>query len=114
MNPIEEGMLEDGDERKRYRKVRSLEQSLWDLRHGGGSGQLLFTREETAAVLRTTPETVDKMVAKGRLRCIQLDEDEPAVFRPEAILELLDKASYEGSEARARARRERDEDDEDD
>ncbi len=99
MNPVEEGMFEDGDEKTR-RKVRRLEASLWDLRHGGGGGQLLFTRDEVAAVLRTKPETVDKMVSKGRLDAIVLDEDEPPLFRPEAILSLLDNSSMSAEKSR--------------
>lgn len=93
MNPVEEGMLEDGDERQQRRKVRRLEESLWDIRHGGGGGQLLFTRDEVAAVLRTKPETVDKMVAKGKIPAVVLDEEEPPLFRPEAILRFLDELS---------------------
>ncbi|HUR48307.1 MAG TPA: hypothetical protein VMY88_02095 [Acidimicrobiales bacterium] len=90
MNPIEESMFEDGDE-KSHRKVRRLQNSLWEIRHGGGGGQLLFTRDEVAAVLRTKPETIDKMVAKGRLPAVVLDEDEPPLFRPESVLRFLDE-----------------------
>ena len=86
MNPVE-GMFEDEDTKLR----RSLEKSLWAHRHGAPGGQLLFSREEVAAVLRTKPETIDKMVAKGRLPAVVLDEEEPPLFRPESILRFLDE-----------------------
>ena len=88
MNPVED--LFD-DEESKLRK--SLEKSLWGAKIGMPGGRLLFTREEVAAVLRTKPETIDKMVAKGRLDAVVLDEDEPPLFRPEAILSLLDSSS---------------------
>lgn len=100
MNPVESLWNED-DEDTKLRK--SLEQTLWGHRRGIAS-QLLFTREEVAAVLRTKPETVDKMVAKGRIAAIVLDEDEPPLFRPESIIDFLDRVSYETAEARARER----------
>ena len=106
MNPVEEGMFEDDDEKITRRKVRRLEESLWDVRHGGG-GQLLFTRDEVALVLRTKPETVEKMVAKGRIPAVVLDEDEPPLFRPESVLRFLDEL------APTKKRRSRDDEDED-
>ena len=107
MNPVEEGMF--GDDEKRRLKVRRLEESLWDIRHGGGGGQLLFTRDEVAAVLRTKPETVDKMVAKGRIPAVVLDEDEPPLFRPESILRFLDELAPTKGRGSA-AKRDEDED----
>ena len=100
MNPVE-GRFDDED----AKILKSLEKSLWAYRHGAPGGQLLFTREEVAVVLRTKPETIDKMVAKGRINAIVLDEEEPPLFRPESILRLLDEA------APVRGRRDDDEDD---
>lgn len=103
MNPVE-SMWGDPDDDDEVRK--SLERSLWKHRHNVPGGRLLFTRDEVATVLRTRPETIDKMVAKGRLHAIVLDEDEPPLFRPESIVDFLDRLSHESSEERARQRRE--------
>lgn len=104
MNPIQ--VPDQGGPGKSFRQerkeVRALQQRLWDLREGiPGTGELLFTREETAAVLRTSPETVDKVVAEGRLDAIVLVDDEPALFRPEAILAFLDSSSLSARKAQA-------------
>ena len=101
MNPVEGMWGDDDDDETR----KSLEKSLWKHRHNVPGARLLFTRDEVATVLRTKPETIDKMVAKGRLHAIVLDEDEPPLFRPESIIDFLDRVSYEASEARARERR---------
>ena len=109
MNPVEH-LFDDDDTRLR----RAVEKSLGNHRYGIPGGQLLFTRQEVAAVLRTKPETIDKMVSKGRLAAVVLDEDEPPLFRAESILDFLDQATGSGSESGGRRRRrERDEDDDD-
>lgn len=108
MNPVEEGMF--GSDEKARLKVRRLEESLWDIRHGGGGGQLLFTRDEVAAVLRTKPETIDKMVAKGRIPAVVLDEDEPPLFRPESVLRFLDELAPTKNRRSGEAAEEDDED----
>lgn len=105
MNPVESLYDENEDE---FRS--SLEKSLWKHRHNVPGGRLLFTRDEVAAVLRTKPETVDKMVATGRISAVVLDEDEPALFRPEAILDLLDGLSPQGRNSSREGRPARDED----
>ena len=103
MNPVE-SLWDDEDTKLR----KSLEKSLWAHRHGAPGGQLLFTRDEVARVLRTKPETIDKMVAKGRIPAVVLDEDEPPLFRPESVLSFLDEL------APPKKRRSRDEDDDED
>ena len=105
MNPVQ--VPAEGSEKSNHQErqeVRQLQQRLWDLRDGVGSGELLFTREETAAVLRTTPETIDKVVAEGRLDAIVLIDDEPPLFRPEAILALLDNSSLSARKSRSEMR----------
>ena len=97
MNPIE-GLYDDEDTKLR----RSVEKSLGNHRYGIPGGQLLFTRQEVAAVLRTKPETIDKMVAKGRIAAILLDEDEPPLFRAESILDFLDSALPDSPKRRRR------------
>lgn len=106
MNPVEEGMLDKDEEKQR----KSLEHSLWAHRHGAPGGRLLFTRDEVAKVLRTKPETIDKMVAKGRIPAVVLDEDEPPLFRPESVLSFLDELAP--SKKRG-SRHDHDEDDDD-
>ena len=105
MNPVE-GMFDDEDTKLR----KSLEKSLWAHRHGAPGGQLLFSREEVATVLRTKPETIDKMVAKGRIPAVILDEDEPPLFRPESVLRFLDELAP----PKKRGSREDDHEDDDD
>ena len=101
MNPVRVDDPEDESSQQDSRKVRQLQQTIWDLREGMGTGALLFTREETAAVLRTTPQTIDKMMEEGRLDAVVLVDDEPPLFRPEAILNFLDNSSQSARKSRS-------------
>ena len=53
---------------------------------------LLVDRVEAARVLRTSPENVDRLVAAGRLTGVRLFSDEDPRFRPEDLVELVDRA----------------------
>ncbi len=50
---------------------------------------LLVSREEAAAILRTTPDRLAALVASGRLRSVQLDPAGPPMYRPADLLDLI-------------------------
>jgi hypothetical protein len=56
------------------------------------SWPLLVDRVEAARVLRTTPEKVDGLVSSGRLTAVRLFPDEDPRFRPEDLVELVERA----------------------
>jgi hypothetical protein len=56
------------------------------------SWPLLVDRVEAARVLRTSLENVDRLVTSGRLPAVRLFADEPPRFRPEDLVELVERA----------------------
>lgn len=54
---------------------------------------LLVDRDEAARALRTTPEHVDRLVEAGRLPVVRLFPDEAGRFRPEDLVELVERSA---------------------
>jgi excisionase family DNA binding protein len=53
----------------------------------------LLTVNEAAAKLRLTPDTVYRLIQRGRLRAFRVGESGPLRIEPEAIDELLQPTS---------------------
>ncbi len=53
---------------------------------------LLIDRDEAARVLRCSPDMVDRMVASGQLPAIRFGSADTGRFRPEDLVELVERA----------------------
>lgn len=54
---------------------------------------VLLTFDEAAQALRTDVAHVERLHAEGRLPGVRLFEDEPVRFRPEDLLDVVDRLS---------------------
>jgi hypothetical protein len=67
------------------------------------SWPLLVDRVEAARVLRTSLENVDRLVSSGRLTAVRLFADEDPRFRPEDLVEVVERAHDHQPPARVTA-----------